>query len=149
MEDDPEVYKLELQHAYNLMSLSRVKLFEYVNILRRNLPHNASDDLYQAVDGLEEICSLLKPKQQCVFNVSAPIETAFEANESPKKKSPSARHSNDGQCTNAAKSPPQKQQTTSVTREVEMKVIKIPRYVESDKNHLPSIDPVMERRSSC
>lgn len=145
-EDDPEVYKLELQHAYNIMSLSRTKLFEYVNIMRKNLPHNSKDELYQAVDGLEELCSLLKPKQQCVFNVPAPVEPAFEADESPKKG------------VNSPKSPPPARPDFPIQRtarppvgvrpkEVEMKVIRIKTW-DINLNGWPTIDPVMERRSS-
>lgn len=151
--DDPEVPKLELQHAYNIMSLSRVKLFEYVNVLRKNLPHNASDELYQAVDGIEEICSLLKPTQQCVFNVPAPVESALEADESPKKtqKKPASPIVEGG----GAQQRLQLSQPPVVVspgggvahkKEVEMKVIKIPNDFQI--SNLPTVDPVMERRCS-
>lgn len=81
--DDPEVLKMELQDSYNVMSVSRIKLLQYLSILRKYIPGNQVDELHQTLDGIEELCSLLKPKHQYLFNnnESAPIDAAFEADD--------------------------------------------------------------------
>ncbi|XP_058458270.1 TBC1 domain family member 5-like [Malaya genurostris] len=81
-EDDPELLKIELQEAYNIMSISRSKLLQYLNVLRRHArPSNPTGELQQSLDGIEEICSLLKPRHDTVFRAPAPIDAATEANE--------------------------------------------------------------------
>ncbi|XP_058812396.1 TBC1 domain family member 5 [Topomyia yanbarensis] len=81
-EDDPELLKIELQEAYNIMSVSRAKLMQYLNVLRRHArPSNPTGELQQSLDGIEEICSLLKPRYDTVFRAPAPIDAATEANE--------------------------------------------------------------------
>lgn len=77
--DDPEVLKMELQDAYNLMTVSRIKLMQYLKTLRKHFPGNQVDELHQTMDGIEELCSLLKPKHQYLFNISAPVDAAVEA----------------------------------------------------------------------
>lgn len=79
--DDPEVLKMELQDSYNIMSVTRIKLVQYLSVLRKHIPGNQIDELHQTLDGLEELCSLLKPKHQylCDPVTSAPIDAAFEA----------------------------------------------------------------------
>lgn len=81
--DDPEVLKMELQDSYNVMSVSRIKLLQYLYILRKYIPGNQIDELHQTLDGIEELCSLLKPKHQFLFNLndSAPIDAALEADD--------------------------------------------------------------------
>ncbi|XP_055630229.1 TBC1 domain family member 5 isoform X2 [Toxorhynchites rutilus septentrionalis] len=82
LEDDPELMKIELQEAYNVMSLSRAKLLQYLSVLRRHVhPPNPIGELQQSLEGIEEICSLLKPRYDTVFRVSVPIDAATEANE--------------------------------------------------------------------
>lgn len=81
-EDDPELLKIELQEAYNIMSVSRTKLLQYLNVLRRNVrPTNPTGELQQSLEGIEEICSLLKPRYDTVFRAPVPIDAATEANE--------------------------------------------------------------------
>uniref|UniRef100_A0A182NKV1 Rab-GAP TBC domain-containing protein n=1 Tax=Anopheles dirus TaxID=7168 RepID=A0A182NKV1_9DIPT len=83
-EDDPELLRIELQNAYNIMSVGRAKLLQYLTVLRRNIrPTNPQGELQQSLEGIEEICSLLKPRYDTVFRVPAPIDTATEANEEP------------------------------------------------------------------
>ncbi|EAT41116.1 AAEL007211-PA [Aedes aegypti] len=82
LEDDPELLKLELQEAYNIMSVSRKKLLQYLQVLRRHTqPGNPTGRVQQTLEGIEEICSLLKPRYDTVFRAPAPIDTATEANE--------------------------------------------------------------------
>lgn len=79
--DDPEVLKMELQDSYNIMAVSRIKLLQYVSTLRKYIPGNQVDEIHQTLDGIEELCSLLKPKHQYLFNVAAPVDPAFEADD--------------------------------------------------------------------
>ncbi|XP_053695648.1 TBC1 domain family member 5 [Sabethes cyaneus] len=81
-EDDPELLKLELQEAYNIMSVSRAKLLQYLSVLRHHVrPSNPTGELQQSLEGIEEICSLLKPRYDNVFRTPVPIDAATEANE--------------------------------------------------------------------
>ncbi|XP_058115884.1 TBC1 domain family member 5 [Anopheles ziemanni] len=85
-EDDPELLRIELQNTYNIMSVGRTKLLQYLSILRRNIrPTNPHGEVQQSLEGIEEICSLLKPRYDTVFRVPAPIDAATEANEEPQK----------------------------------------------------------------
>ncbi|XP_065075490.1 TBC1 domain family member 5 isoform X2 [Ochlerotatus camptorhynchus] len=82
LEDDPELLKIELQEAYNIMSVSRAKLLQYLQVLRRHTrPGNPTGEVQQSLEGIEEICSLLKPRYDTVFRSPAPIDAAMEANE--------------------------------------------------------------------
>ncbi|XP_070495860.1 TBC1 domain family member 5 [Chironomus tepperi] len=79
--DDPEILKMELQDSYGIMSVSRIKLLQYLSILRKYIPGNQIDELHQTLDGIEELCSLLKPKYQYLMDECGPIETACEADD--------------------------------------------------------------------
>jgi TBC1 domain family protein 5 len=80
--NDPEVIKIELQDTYNLMAVCRLKLVQYSTILRKYIPGNQVDELHQTLDGIEELCSLLKPKNQYLFSSTAlPVDAAFEADD--------------------------------------------------------------------
>ncbi|XP_052866382.1 TBC1 domain family member 5 isoform X2 [Anopheles cruzii] len=86
-EDDPELLQIELQNTYNIMSVGRAKLLQYLTVLRRHIPQsNPHDEVQQSLEGIEEICSLLKPRYDTVFRVPAPIDAATEANEDPQRK---------------------------------------------------------------
>ncbi|KAG5671198.1 hypothetical protein PVAND_001409 [Polypedilum vanderplanki] len=66
------------------MAVSRLKLLQYLSILRKYIPGNQIDELHQTLDGIEELCSLLKPKNQHLFNDTSnalPVEVAFEADD--------------------------------------------------------------------
>lgn len=83
-ENDPEVSILTLQHAQSIMSISRYKLIQYVSAMRKNLPENTNPIVHQSLDGIEEICSLLKncySTYAATINIPCPVEPAFEANE--------------------------------------------------------------------
>ncbi|XP_035775583.1 TBC1 domain family member 5-like [Anopheles albimanus] len=87
-EDDPELLRIELQNAYNIMSVGRAKLLQYLTVLRRHVrPSNPHGEVQQSLEGIEEICSLLKPRYDTVFRVPAPIDAATEANEDPQHRS--------------------------------------------------------------
>lgn len=40
------------------MSISRLKLLNYLKILRKHIPGNTTDELHQAMDGIEEVGTL-------------------------------------------------------------------------------------------
>lgn len=83
-ENDPEVSILTLQHAQSIMSISRYKLIGYLATIRRNLPDNTHENVRQSLDGIEEICSLLKncySTYSSSMPISCPVEPAFEAGE--------------------------------------------------------------------
>jgi hypothetical protein len=80
--DDPEVLKIELQDSYNIMAVSRIKLLQYLSTLRKYIPGNQVDELHQTLDGIEELCALLKPRNQYMFDIiPAPVDPAFEADD--------------------------------------------------------------------
>lgn len=64
------------------MSVSRTKLLQYLAVLRHHVrPSNPTGELQQSLEGIEEICSLLKPRYDNVFRTPMPIDAATEANE--------------------------------------------------------------------
>lgn len=161
LENDPEVIKLELQHAYNLMSVTRAKLLQYLSVLRRNAADSRVDEVHQSLEGIEELCSLLKPKNPYVFNiptVDPGIEPALEANEvSPRPitaepRTPTHRrltrpNTFESDLTPSAVNP--KLLQLSRLKEVEMRVFNLmDNDADFDYTKLPSIDPALERRNS-
>lgn len=164
LEDDPEVIKLELQHAYNLMSVTRTKLLQYLSVLRRNNADSHVDEVHQSLEGIEELCSLLKPKNPYVFNVPSVepgIEPGLEANEisarpnTPKITSHTSTPSTNrrviaksgSDLTPSAVNP--KLLQLSRLKEVEMRVFNLmDNLAEIDYTKLPNIDPALERRNS-
>ena len=169
--DDPEVLKMELQDSYNIMSVSRIKLLQYVNILRKYIPGNQIDELHQTLDGLEELCALLKPKHQYLFNMAAPVDPAFEAgDEEPMRASASSSRQQPPNTLNLKKTfkpmetqealnpryeVPENRISKNASRmlqknrkEVEMNVFEKLEQCSLDEKELPVHDPVGERRSS-
>lgn len=141
VENDPEVFKLELQHKNNIMEFSRNKILEYVNILKTNLHHNSNDHVYNAIDGLEEICLLLQPNQGPDFSVQLPVEKAFEADENP------IIYQNQPIPSSLSNS------TTNFVRRQPVQAIQELKSLNKINNDvdiesLPKIDPTMERRDS-
>lgn len=67
------------------MSITRFKLTQYLAVLRTHIPPGktaASDNVHQAMDGIEELCSLLQIKPAAGdfgHHQSLPVECAFEA----------------------------------------------------------------------
>lgn len=160
--DDPEVLKMELQDSYNIMTVSRLKLLQYLTVLRKYIPGNQVDELHQTLDGIEELCSLLKPKHQYLFNVSAPVDPAFEADDDdtlevgamamprsfpmsvkkPNKQTEPYEVPNNRVSRNAS------QMLQKNKREVEMDVIRHSAVGCLDPSQYPQNDPVGERRNS-
>lgn len=172
LENDPEVIKLELQHAYNLMSVTRTKLLQYLSVLRRNVSESQVDEVHQSLEGIEELCSLLKPKNPYVFNipnVDPGVEPGLEANEiSPRPNTPKTTtdqsrtpttlnnkiqrlstrpNSFESDLTPSAVNP--KLLQLSRLKEVEMRVFNLMKSeADFDYTKLPNIDPALERRNS-
>lgn len=161
--DDPEVLKMELQDSYNIMAVSRIKLLQYLTVLRKYIPGNQVDELHQSLDGIEELCSLLKPKHQYLFNIAAPVDPAFEADDEdtleagtsaiePRSFPLSIKKPN--KQTEAYEVPNNRVSKTASKmlrtnkKEVEMNVIRQSAVGCPDRSNFPSNDPVGERRSS-
>lgn len=160
--DDPEVLKMELQDSYNIMAVSRIKLLQYLTVLRKYIPGNQVDELHQTLDGIEELCSLLKPKNQYLFNVAAPVDPAFEADDEdtlegstmtaprsfplsvkrPNKQTEPYEIPNNRVGKNAS------QLLQQNKREVEMNVIRHSAVGCLDPSQYPQGDPAGERRNS-
>lgn len=63
------------------MEITQLKLTKYVSVLRKYIPAgNSVDEIHQSMDGIEELCSLLRVKSS-VHAPPAPVERAFEVNE--------------------------------------------------------------------
>ncbi|KDR24084.1 TBC1 domain family member 5 isoform X2 [Zootermopsis nevadensis] len=77
--DDPALLRAEVQHAHAIMSLCRMKLLQYHSLLQRSFPPTASAEAMQAVDGLQELCSLLKSHSR--LHKPLEVEPAYEAGE--------------------------------------------------------------------
>lgn len=79
--DDPEVLKVELHDAHNIIEVTRLKLLQYLSVFRKHFPDNKTDELYQTLDGIEELCALLNMKKNS-FGIEVkediPIDPAFE-----------------------------------------------------------------------
>lgn len=162
--DDPEVLKMELQDSYNIMAVSRLKLFQYVNTLRKYIPGNQVDELHQTLDGIEELCSLLKPKHQYLFNISAPVDPAFEADDEDTLEAGAMATTSPRSFPLSVKKPNKQTEAYEVPnnrvsknasqmlqrnrREVEMNVIRQSEIGCLDLTQYPQNDPVGERRSS-
>lgn len=162
--DDPEVLKMELQDSYNIMAVSRIKLLQYLTVLRKHIPGNQVDEIHQTLDGIEELCSLLKPKHQYLFNIAAPVDPAFEADDedtlegsamsisAPRSFPLSVKNLNKQtepyEVPNNRVSKNTGQLLQRHKREVEMNVIRHSAVGCLDPSQYPQNDPVGERRSS-
>lgn len=51
----PEVLRIQLDNAQTVMSISRLKLINYLKVLRKHIPGNSTDEIHQAMDGIEEV----------------------------------------------------------------------------------------------
>lgn len=89
-EDDPAVLKLELQHMTNILDISRLKLKQYITILRDNRVGTKNPQVSQCLDGLEELTALMRTRGGStssaevippLASVSPPVEPALEADE--------------------------------------------------------------------
>lgn len=160
--DDPEVLKMELQDSYNIMAVSRIKLLQYLTVLRKYIPGNQVDELHQTLDGIEELCSLLKPKHQYLFNIAAPVDPAFEADDDdtleggamamprsfPLSVKKLKKETEPYEVPNNRVSKNASQMLQQNKKEVEMDVIRNSAVGCLDPSQYPQNDPVGERRNS-
>lgn len=120
--------RLNLQNAHQIMAITREKLLKYSKIFRKHIPGDSLHEVHQAMDGVEELCELLKVKETAPYGMPAPVERAFEANEA---------------AASASKSPKQQQ----VAEEPTPKVVRIPSgslpplmLYETSPRHAPITD---------
>lgn len=154
MENDPEVVGVALQHAHTIMSLSRKKLIQYLSVLRKNIPGNSVDEIHQALDGIEELCSLLKSRYNTPYRTPGPVEAALEADEVAQKKKSAQRDSDNFVLVNRPETKYEKPEDglTRVTnilgynRQFELKELETKDNLPGNKNSdLPVSDPTMSR----
>lgn len=164
--DNPVVLKMELQDSYNIMSVSRLKLKQYLTVLRKYVPGNQINELSQTLVGIEELISLLKPKNQYLFDVTIsdpPIDPAIEADDSnflydepsitfdhpsiPIRSNETSSNENTYEVPNYRKSK-SINQISQQKREVEMDLIRSSIVDCINLNEYPSDDPSGERRNS-
>lgn len=157
--NDPELLRMELTDSYNIMAVTRLKLIQYVTILRKYIPGNQVDELHQTMDGIEELCTLLKPKNQFVFEDISPIDAALEADdEEPTASSSKHKHSfpmAQKLQPSISYEPPDQRVSRAITqkmqrnrREVEMNVIRSSVLGCVDVSRYPQEDPAGEATSS-
>lgn len=73
------------------MAITREKLLKYSKIFRKHIPGDSLHEMHQAMDGVEELCELLKVKEIAPYSLPAPVERAFEANEAAASASNSSK----------------------------------------------------------
>lgn len=47
--------KLQLQNAHTVMTISRLKLMQYLAVFRKHIPGDSLHELHQTMDGIEEV----------------------------------------------------------------------------------------------
>lgn len=50
-----EVLRIELENSRAIMSITRLKLTQYLAVLRQHLPFDTMDAVHQSMDGIEEV----------------------------------------------------------------------------------------------
>lgn len=74
--------RLELKNAQTVITVARNKLQKYLETILRNVPKNNSDEMLQALDGIEELCNFLDVKFMLPISTrGTPIDQALEADE--------------------------------------------------------------------
>lgn len=77
--DDPALLQAELEHAHAVMALCRLKLQQYQITIRKALLSTEINEALQALDGINELCSLLNSRHRTP--PPAEVEPALEAGE--------------------------------------------------------------------
>lgn len=54
-QQSPEVLKLQLQNAHTVMTITRLKLMQYLAVFRKHIPGDSLHELHQTMDGIEEV----------------------------------------------------------------------------------------------
>lgn len=82
--NDPEVLKMELQDSHNVIDITKIKLLQYLTVLRRHFPGSQIDEIHQTLDGIQELCNWLQmQKHGIIFDkVEIPVDPAFEPDDS-------------------------------------------------------------------
>lgn len=87
-ENSPELLRLELKNAQTIINISRNKLQNYLETIKKHTSTKQSEELGKALDGIEELCSLLDVKFVFPYNSrTQQIDQALEADESRQFKS--------------------------------------------------------------
>lgn len=85
-ENSKELMNLELRHAQDIIMITQHKLSQYLTTFRKHINRNHSEELNQAVEGIEELCALLDVKFTSTNDfLAAPVDAALEANEDKKR----------------------------------------------------------------
>lgn len=85
-ENSKELMNMELRHAQDIIMITQHKLSQYLNTFRKHINRNHSEELNQAVEGIEELCALLDVKFTSTDDFfTAPVDAALEANEDKKR----------------------------------------------------------------
>lgn len=85
-ENSRELMNLELRHAQDIIMITQHKLTQYLGTFRKHIKKNHSEELNQAVEGIEELCALLDVKFTSTNDVFlAPVDSALEANEDKRR----------------------------------------------------------------
>lgn len=50
-----EVLKIQLQNAHTVMTITRLKLIQYLAVFRKHIPGDSTHELHQTMDGVEEV----------------------------------------------------------------------------------------------
>lgn len=50
-----EVLKIQLQNAHTVMTITRLKLTQYLAVFRKYIPGDSTHELHQTMDGIEEV----------------------------------------------------------------------------------------------
>lgn len=50
-----EVLKIQLQNAHTVMTITRLKLIQYLAVFRKHIPGDSTHELHQTMDGIEEV----------------------------------------------------------------------------------------------
>lgn len=85
-ENSKELMNLELRHAQDIILITQHKLSQYLTTFRKHINRNHSEELNQAVEGIEELCALLDVKFTSTNDVlTAPVDAALEADEDKRR----------------------------------------------------------------
>lgn len=55
-----EVLKIQLQNAHTVMTITRLKLIQYLTVFRKHIPGDSTHELHQTMDGIEEVRQLFE-----------------------------------------------------------------------------------------
>lgn len=55
-----EVLRIQLQNAHTVMTITRLKLMQYLAVFRKHIPGDSTHELHQTMDGIEEVSKNVK-----------------------------------------------------------------------------------------